>query len=172
MMENLWHGASQRRPWRWCNMVSHLEADKNKTSTVRCRYNAVNFLPNPPNLHLIARSLGWDMGCNLWFDTLFYILLQSPQYCMKHRVILDRVITALHYIRSKASYLYNGSSYADKTTSLYQTVPLAAIVGLSNQVLSRVAKPLQVIWRLGIHRWNLWAPDLSINFELEDRSTG
>ena len=92
--------------------------------TVQCRYNAVNFLPNPHKIHLIARPLGRerererlslsaflrtedigvhivhplgrDMGCNLWFDTLIYILSQSTQCGMKYPVILDRVITALY----------------------------------------------------------------------------
>ena len=41
-------------------------------NTVRCRYNAVNFLPNPHKIHLITRPLGRDMGCNLWFDTGLY----------------------------------------------------------------------------------------------------
>ena len=40
--------------------------------TVQCRYNAVNFLPNPHYIHPIARPLGRDMGCNLWFDTDLY----------------------------------------------------------------------------------------------------
>ena len=47
--------------------------------TVRCRYNAVKFLPNPHKIHPIACPLGRDMGCNLWFDILVYILLQSTQ---------------------------------------------------------------------------------------------
>ena len=63
---------------------------------MQCRYNAVNFLPNPHKIHLIARPLGRDMGCNLWFDTLIYILSQSTQCGMKYPVILDRVITALY----------------------------------------------------------------------------
>ena len=34
--------------------------------TVRCRYNAVNFLQNPHNRHPIAHPSGRDMGCLLW----------------------------------------------------------------------------------------------------------
>ena len=37
-----------------------------------CRYNAVNFLPNPDKIHPIARPLGRGMMCNLWFDTDLY----------------------------------------------------------------------------------------------------
>ena len=44
---------------------------------MRCRYNAVNFLPNPHNRHPIACLWGRDMGCPLWMITLIYVLLQS-----------------------------------------------------------------------------------------------
>ena len=40
--------------------------------TVRCRYNTVNFLPNPHKTDTIACLLGRGMGCNLWFDTDLY----------------------------------------------------------------------------------------------------
>ena len=52
------------------------------------------FLPNPHKLHPI------DMGCNLWFDSLLYILLQSLQCCMKYHVILDCVMDILlhHFV--------------------------------------------------------------------------
>ena len=43
-----------------------------KASTVRYRYNAVNFLPNPHEIHPIVRPLGRGMVCNLWFDTDLY----------------------------------------------------------------------------------------------------
>ena len=65
-------------------------------NTVRCRYNAVNFLSNPHIIHPIARPLGRTMGCNLWFDTLIYILLHRCR--IKYRVIFDHVITALDCI--------------------------------------------------------------------------
>ena len=34
--------------------------------TIRCRYNAVNFHPNPHKRRLIARPWGRGMGCLLW----------------------------------------------------------------------------------------------------------
>ena len=43
-------------------------------------------------------------GCNLWFDTLICILLQSTQYCMKYHVILERVKMALYCIFINLSY--------------------------------------------------------------------
>ena len=51
-----------------------------QTNTVQCRYNTVNFLPNPCKLYPVA-PLERYMGRNLWFDTLI---------CMNYRVILDR----------------------------------------------------------------------------------
>ena len=45
-----------------CSFIIHVV-----NCTVRCRYNAVNFLQNPLNRHPIARSWGRDMGCLLWF---------------------------------------------------------------------------------------------------------
>ena len=74
--------------------------------TVRCRYNAVNFLPNPHKIHIIARWLGRDMGCNLWFDTQIYIMFHSAQSTLKYRVILDRVITALGCTYEKSDIYY------------------------------------------------------------------
>ena len=47
--------------------------------TVRCRYNAVNFLQNSHNRHYIARPWGWGMGCLLWVWSLTYVLLLSLQ---------------------------------------------------------------------------------------------
>ena len=48
--------------------------DKN-SSILRCRYNAVIFYRNLTKYTTyLAR---WGMGCNLWFDTLIYIVLQS-----------------------------------------------------------------------------------------------
>ena len=45
-------------------------------NTVRCRYNAVNFLTNIHKRHPIARPLGRGMGCLLWIQRLIHILLQ------------------------------------------------------------------------------------------------
>ena len=50
---------------------------ENVASTVRCRYNAVNFLQNTHNRHPIARPWGRDMGCLLWIQTLITVLHQS-----------------------------------------------------------------------------------------------
>ena len=60
--------------------------------TVRCFYNEINFLQNPPKRHPIARLLGWDIGCLLWLQTLIYILARSVKWCLKYHVILDRII--------------------------------------------------------------------------------
>ena len=77
---------------------------------MQCRYNAVNFLPNSHKIQPIDRPLGRDIGCNLWFDTLIYISIQSTQCCLKYRVILDRVITALDcsVLVGDYKYLKNG----------------------------------------------------------------
>ena len=43
--------------------------------TLRCRFNADNFLPNPHKIHSIARPLGWRAGCSFviwhWFIFCF-----------------------------------------------------------------------------------------------------
>ena len=71
-------------------------ADPCQWDTMWCLYNAVNFHQNSHKMHPIAHPLGQDMGCNLWFDSLIQIMLQTTQCCMKHLVILDRIITTLH----------------------------------------------------------------------------
>ena len=60
--------------------------------TVRCRYNAVNFLINIHKGHSIACSLGRGMGCLLWIQPQFMYLF------MQYLTILDRVIAALECI--------------------------------------------------------------------------
>ena len=45
-------------------------------------------------MHPIAHLARQNMGCNL--QSLFYIMLQSTQGCMKYLVILDGVIMALN----------------------------------------------------------------------------
>ena len=62
----------------------------------RCRFSAVDFLQNPCFGHPIAHSCGPAIGCVLWdkVKTLIYVLLQSLQYCMQYRIILDRVVAA------------------------------------------------------------------------------
>ena len=68
-------------------------------TTVRYRYNAVNFLSNPNKRHPIARPWGRVMGCLLWFWSLIYVLLLSSQCRWKYCDKLDRVITALDCTR-------------------------------------------------------------------------
>ena len=41
-------------------------------NTVRCRYNALNFLQNSDKIHPIARPLGRGVGFILWFQTAIY----------------------------------------------------------------------------------------------------
>ena len=62
--------------------------------TVRCRYNTVNFLPNPQNRHPISRPWGRGMGCLLWVSSLNCVLLLSSQ-CRWYRDKWERAITAL-----------------------------------------------------------------------------
>ena len=47
-----------------------------KYDTVRCRYNAVNFVTNMHDRHLIARSLGRGMGRLLWIQHLLDIMFR------------------------------------------------------------------------------------------------
>ena len=58
------------------------------TYTVRCRYNAVNFLRHSHKIHPIARPLGRDMGCLLCSPILIYIWPQSLQSCMQHHIYI------------------------------------------------------------------------------------
>ena len=53
----------------WCDLYSRFYG------TVRCCYNAVNFLPNPYNKQPIACTWWRDMGCLLWLQYLIYVLL-------------------------------------------------------------------------------------------------
>ena len=65
---------------------------------MRYRYNAVRCLQLIYNGHPIARPWGRDMGCLLWVKALINILPRSLQWWMHYRVLLHRVITALHCI--------------------------------------------------------------------------
>ena len=81
--------------------------------TVRCCYNAVNFLLNSHNRHPIAHPWGRGMGCLLWVWSLIYILLLSSQYHIWDRDKFDRVITGLDCIflstlEFKLNILVNG----------------------------------------------------------------
>ena len=57
-----------------------------RLSTVRCRYNAIIFLPAPHQRHPIARPLGQGMGWFLWFQYLVYIFPQSMRRCLQYYV--------------------------------------------------------------------------------------
>ena len=62
--------------------------------TMRCRYNAVNFLQNYHNGHPIARPWGRGIRCILWWLTVTYVLLQSRLCCVQNHMIVNRVMTA------------------------------------------------------------------------------
>ena len=83
------------RCWRiWPNQIR----GKWGLSTVRCRYNAVNFITNSHKRHPMARPLGQGMGCLLWIQHLIDIMSQFLQLLMQNLTILDRVIKALDCI--------------------------------------------------------------------------
>ena len=54
-------------------------------NTVRCRYNAVDFLPISHNGHAMARPGGPGMGCQLWVWSLIYVLLLSYSLHLKYK---------------------------------------------------------------------------------------
>ena len=92
-------------------------------STVRCRYNAVNFLKNINKRHPIARPSGRGMGCLLWIQHLIDILPQFLQLLMQYLIILNRVITALDCIRDlnppyniQSKHSLNGDTHYTKCT--------------------------------------------------------
>ena len=84
---------------------SHLKA--NKQHTARCRYNVVNFCPNPNKRHPIACPLGRVMGCLLWIKPLMHILPQSLSYHMQNPVMMDLFITALDCTSGLVLYKIN-----------------------------------------------------------------
>ena len=62
-----------------CDIVSDLQTAIKSVrylNTVRSRYNAVNFLPNPHKIQPIAPPLGRGMVSILWVQTLTYTLCQ------------------------------------------------------------------------------------------------
>ena len=61
---------------------------------MQCRYNSVNFLPNPYKIHPVAHPVGQDMGCILWVQTQICALPQSLQWCIPYHAIFNHVITA------------------------------------------------------------------------------
>ena len=73
----------QNRSWNNCDYWSafrnfHCYA----VNIARYRYNAVNFLEKYHKRHPLARTLGRNMGCILWVQTLIYTLTQSRQWCV------------------------------------------------------------------------------------------
>ena len=85
------------------------------------------------------------MGCLLCIQSLIYILLQSPQWCIQHRVILDRVVTAPGYIRMH-SLNKNMLRFKKKTLNFNLIGPMAMQVNVeSSRALSPV--PLQAYSR-------------------------
>ena len=61
----------------YCCIITDLKTHAESiTYTVRCRYNAVNFLTNDHKIHPIARPLGQSMGCIFWIHHLTDILSQ------------------------------------------------------------------------------------------------
>ena len=67
--------------------------------TVRCHYNAVNFLSPSSQIwihkrHPIPRPNGQVMGCLLCIQILIFILPHSLHWCVQYDVMLDTVITA------------------------------------------------------------------------------
>ena len=66
--------------------------------TVRCRYNAINFLTKIHKRQPRARPLGRGMGCLLCIQLLNDILPRFQQLFMQYLIILDLVIAALDCI--------------------------------------------------------------------------
>ena len=65
--------------------------------TVRCRYNAHNFLEKPHNWYVIARPLVRGMGFLLWVQIQIYVMPKSLWCCMlkTQGVILKHVVRSL-----------------------------------------------------------------------------
>ena len=94
-----WRRLVQSRPrGRLISNVYTTNSSGTLLSTVRCRYNAVNFITNIHKRHPMARPLGRGMGCLLWIQHLIDIMSQFLQLLMQNLTILDRVITALDCI--------------------------------------------------------------------------
>ena len=64
-----------------CAKLGCDDIDK-REDTVRCHYNAVNFLPNPHNRHPIARPWGWGLGVSvvILISDLLYTTVISVSY--------------------------------------------------------------------------------------------
>ena len=103
----------------WFRTLSTNQVSLTILITVRCRYNAVKFLPNPYKRHSIAHPWGRDMQCLLWVSSLINVLTLSSQRCIIHVLWL------------------NGPCYSG--TWLYITKCLAAIQFLNIRLLRIVA---------------------------------
>ena len=75
-------------------------------NTVRCHYNAVNFLKNINKRHPIAGPLGLGMGCLLWIQHMIDILPQSLKSFMQYLPILNHVIMALDFLCCVYVYIW------------------------------------------------------------------
>ena len=67
----------QKQCWRQCWVTVWNLLGVVSQTTVRCRFNAVNFLQNSHNTHPIARQLGRSMGCFCEFKVWF-------MFCTNH----------------------------------------------------------------------------------------
>ena len=85
------------RAWPWLVLSSQPQQDQledlglmdkkhhQTSNTVRCRYNAVNFLKNINKRHPIARPLGWAMGCLVdpasdWYSASVSTIINAVPY--------------------------------------------------------------------------------------------
>ena len=85
--------------------------------TVRCLFNAVNFLTNIHKRHPIACALGRCMWCLLCSQHLINILPEFLQPFMQYLTTLDRVLTALDCINKYIS-IHMCSICFDKATRI------------------------------------------------------
>ena len=92
-----WFCVSPRK--NYCQFVDNISKfilrDRNYC-TVRCRYNAVNFLQNSHNRHPIPRPWGRGMGCLLWVWSLIYILLLD---CILIKIFWTWLMISHHWFR-------------------------------------------------------------------------
>ena len=100
-----------------CLVLDKVTHETSEGTTVRCHYNAVNFLTNIQKRHPISRPLGRSMGVfcgsNIWL--IFYLsmgvfcgsniwlifYLSFLQLFMQYLIILNRVITVLDCMKNK-----------------------------------------------------------------------
>ena len=89
-------------------------------NTVQCRYNAVNFHPNPHKRHPIAHPWERDMGCLLWMGCLWCIIClpQSLPNHMQNHVMLDHALTALDCNLFCEIWTEASNFWQQKTTNL------------------------------------------------------